>query len=67
VAWRLRREAPKARRRKPTEFLPVVLAEPVRSVPAVVEFETSGVRLRVEVGTDIRYVAALVAAIRSPC
>ena len=44
--WRLRREAPKTRHRKPAEFLPVVLAEPMRSVPAVVELEASGVRVR---------------------
>jgi hypothetical protein len=63
--WKLRRESPKRRRRKPAEFLPVVIAEPVR--PAVVELEASGVRLRVEPGTDVRYVAELVAAIRATC
>ena len=46
---------------------PVVLAEPVRSASAVVELEASGVRLRVEAGTDVRYVADLVAAIRARC
>jgi len=65
--WRLRREAPKPRRRKRADFLPVVIAEPVRSAPAVVELEASGVRLRVEAGTDVRYVADLVAAIRATC
>jgi hypothetical protein len=45
----------------------VVIAEPALPAPAVVQLEASGVRLHVEVGTDVRYVAALVAAIRTPC
>lgn len=65
--WRLGREAPKPRRPKRAEFLPVVMAEPVRSAPAVVQVEASGVRLHLEVGTDVGYVAALVAAIRTTC
>lgn len=65
--WKLRREAPKRGRRRHAEFLPVVVAEPSRSVPAVVELKAVGVRLRVEAGTDVRYVADLVAAIRATC
>jgi transposase-like protein len=65
--WKLRREVAKGRRRKRTSFLPVVVAQPVRSAPAIVELEASGVRLRVEVGTDVRYVADLLAAIRAAC
>lgn len=34
---------------------------------AAVELETNGVRIRVELGTDVRYVAELVAAIRGAC
>jgi transposase-like protein len=65
--WKLRREAPKKRRRKDAEFLPVVVAEPMRPVPTVIELEAGGVRLRVEAGTDVRYVADLVSALRSTC
>jgi transposase-like protein len=65
--WKLRREAPKPGRQRRTEFLPVVIAQPVRSAPAVLELEASGVRLRVEAGTDVRYVVELVAAIRATC
>jgi len=65
--WNLRRQEPEPRRKKRTAFLPVVVAEPTHPTATAVEVEASGVRLRVEVGTDIRYVAALVAAIRAPC
>lgn len=65
--WRLRREEPAPRRRRRAEFLPVVVAEPAVVAPCAVEVEASGVRLRVEIGTDVRYVAALVAAIRTTC
>lgn len=65
--WKLRRQAPKPRRQRRTEFLPVVLAGPVRAAPAAIELEAGGVRLRVEVGTDVRYVAAMVAALRAAC
>lgn len=34
---------------------------------AALELETLGVRIRVEHGADIRYVAALIAAIRAAC
>ena len=65
--WKLRREVPKERRGKRPSFLPVVIAQRVRSGPAVVELEANGVRLRVEAGTDVRYVADLLAAIRAAC
>jgi transposase-like protein len=67
--WRLHREAPPPARRGGAEFLPVVIAEPARVLQAsAVEVETSGgVRVRVELGTDVGYVASLVAAIRSRC
>jgi len=62
--WKLQNErAPEA-----TEFLPVVAAERSALVPTgAVELEAKGVRIRVEVGTDVQYVAALVAAIRGAC
>jgi transposase-like protein len=61
-SWKLRDESV-----KPAEFLPVVVAERTTAVATPIELETNGVRLRVEGGTDVRYVAALVAAIRSAC
>jgi len=38
---------------------------PVSAGP--VEIETSGARIRVEIGTDVEYVAALVNALRVSC
>ena len=64
--WNLRQQVARRDERR-AEFLPVVVAEPVGPKSAAVEIEAGGVRLRVEVGTDIRYVAALVAAIRTTC
>jgi transposase-like protein len=64
--WNLRREGRTPRPAR-TAFLPVVIAEPTLPAPAVVQLEASGVRVHVEVGTDVLYVAALVAAIRTTC
>ena len=62
--WKLRREAGAIR----AEFLPVVVAEQApAALGAALELETHGVRLRVEVGSDVAYVAALLAAIRAAC
>ena len=62
--WKLQRE----RRVEPAEFLPVVVNEGVTPVSTgALEVQTNGVRIRVELGTDVRYVAALVTAIRSAC
>jgi transposase-like protein len=50
------------------EFLPVVVAgHPATAVTAAIELEANGVRIRVETGVDVRYVAELVAAIRGAC
>ncbi len=65
--WKLRQEGRTPRRARRAAFLPVVVAEATLAAPAVVELEANGVTLRVELGTDIRYVAALVAAIRTTC
>ena len=65
--WKLRQEVRTPGRTRRATFLPVVLAEPTLPAPTVVQLEASGVRLHVEVGTDVRYVAALVAAIRTTC
>jgi hypothetical protein len=62
--WKFRREADAA----PAAFLPVVVATDAPAVSTrVVELEANGVRIRVEPGTDVHYVAALVAAIRTAC
>jgi transposase-like protein len=65
--WKLRQDGQTPRRTRGAAFLPVVIDERTLPAPAVVHLEASGVRLHVEVGTDVRYVAALVAAIRSTC
>lgn len=62
-SWKLGREQTVER----AQFLPVVVGEPATPIATAVELETSGVRIRVELGTDVRYVAALVAAIRGAC
>jgi len=65
--WRLGRE-PKLRRTRRAEFLPVVVRDRVTPVSAApVEIEMSGARIRVDVGTDVQYVAALVNALRASC
>jgi transposase-like protein len=65
--WKLRQEGRTSRPTRRAAFLPVVVAESALPAPTVVQLEASGIRLRVEVGTDVRYVAALVAAIRTTC
>ena len=62
--WKLQRERSAER----TEFLPVVVGEQAARIStAALEVETNGVRIRVELGTDVGYVAALVTAIRAAC
>ncbi len=63
-SWKLRGEgAPET-----AGFLPVVATEGEALVStASVELETHGVRIRVEHGVDVQYVAALLAAIRAAC
>ena len=63
-SWKLRGE----RLAEPAGFLRVVTAERTAVVSAAaLELETNGVRIRVEYGADVQYVAALVAAIRAAC
>lgn len=72
--WHLRNE-PETRapvRRRPriakAEFLPVVVAQPTpRRGAGLVEIDAGSARVRVEVGVDVSYVAALVQALRSAC
>jgi transposase-like protein len=65
--WKLHQEGRAPRPTRRAAFLPVVVAEATLPAPAVVQLDVNGVRLRVELGTDVRYVAALVAAIRTTC
>jgi hypothetical protein len=73
--WRLRHEAKKTQKRKKkpeAKLLPIVLrAQPTGEVasgstPIVVDI-LDDVTLRVSVGTDVGYVAELVAAVRKTC
>jgi transposase-like protein len=68
--WKLRGERAGRKAGARTRFLPVVVSEPLTTTPLPtrsVALEFDGVRVHVEVGTDVAYVAALVRAIRSAC
>jgi transposase-like protein len=74
--WHLQKESgtsppvqrPRPRRSAKAEFLPVVVAgsTPTGRV-GLVEIDVGNARVRVEVGVDVSYVAALVQALRSAC
>jgi transposase-like protein len=62
-SWKLRQEPART-----AEFLPIVASErPTLVSTAALELETNGVRIRVEIGADVRYVAELIVAIRAAC
>ena len=66
--WRLRAEQRPTALAKPSARLlavDVVDGAPLRSTALVIA--TAGIELRVEVGTDVEYVGALVSALRSRC
>ena len=66
--WRLRSERRPAALTKPTTRLlavDVIDVAPLR--PTTLVIAASGMEVRVEVGTDIEYVGALVSALRSRC
>ena len=72
--WMLRREEKKKRpgKRRPAKLLPIVVrAEAVRetvcSTESIAISVCNDVALRVPVGSDVGYVAALVAAVRKSC
>ena len=70
--WQLRETAPSRRRpRSRVQLVPVsVRHEVVREdvdVPRAIAIGVSGIELRVEVGTDVGYVTALVASLRAQC
>ena len=67
--WALRREAERA---SGPRFLPVTLAPSQIAAPgtppAPIEIRLDDhIVLRVPAGSDVRYVAALIAAVRAPC
>jgi hypothetical protein len=70
--WQLAKTSSKSKpkREVETKLLPVVLSAGGPAVPEVspVAIElVPGLTVRVPVGTDVQYVAALVAAVRSTC
>jgi hypothetical protein len=64
--WRLGRKKT-ARRTRRAKFLPVVISGAQPIVATRLELDANGVRVRVDVGTDVRYVAALLNALRASC
>lgn len=67
--WRLRRDGAAAAGKlaKRAEFIPVVMTAGAVASRGVVEVDAGAARVRVEAGTDVAYVAALVSALRSSC
>jgi hypothetical protein len=66
--WRLRSERPaRAMARSDVRLVPVDVVEVVTRTPTRVAVAISDVEVRVEVGTDVAYVGALVGALRSRC
>lgn len=63
--WRLGHSARTRRGRDEVRLLPVEITLPSRN--GAVVLTVSGVELRVEVGTDVKYVAELVTELRSRC
>ena len=66
--WRLRRDGSAGRRSTPS-FLPVVVTKATFSDHGhdKMEIEVDGMRVRIEVGTDVGYVVALVRGLRQGC
>lgn len=66
--WRLRSERRSTALAKPdVRLLPVDIVDVAPLRPTTVVVGISGAELRVEVGTDVDYVSALVSALRSRC
>jgi hypothetical protein len=66
--WRLRSERRSAALAKPgVRLLPVDVVDLAPVHPTRLVVAISGVELRVEVGTDVEYVGALVSALRARC
>lgn len=66
--WRLGSERSSAALARPgVRLLPVDVVDVAPLQPATLVVTISGAELRVEVGTDVEYVGALVSALRSRC
>jgi transposase-like protein len=65
-SWKLGAERVTAKKKKETRLVPVVIeALPVASSDATIEIAIRDVRMRIVSGTDVRYVAALIDAVRA--
>jgi hypothetical protein len=64
--WQLGRKKTTRRARR-AKFLPVVISGEQPIVSTRLELDAHGVRIRVDVGADVQYVAALVNALRTSC
>lgn len=65
--WRLRKDGDVPRRQGRPRLLPVVLRQSSPVPPRSIEIAAGGALVRVEVGTDVEYVAALVRSIARQC
>lgn len=67
--WRFRRDGAgtAGKLAKRAEFIPVVMTAGGVESRDMVEIDAGAARVRVDVGADVEYVAALVSALRSSC
>lgn len=67
--WRIRRDGAgtAGKLAKRAEFIPVVMTAGAVASRGMVEVDAGAARVRVDVGADVEYVAALVSALRSSC
>lgn len=65
--WRFRREEQQTAAASPAAFLPIELRAPEYATKASVEISIATSTMRVPIGADPHYVAALMAALRSGC
>ncbi len=65
--WRLGREPGAPDRTSDVRLVPVEVAKESAPSGDVVVLAVAGIEIRVEIGTDIGYVAALVGELRSRC
>jgi hypothetical protein len=66
--WKLNQApSPSTRKSRNSEFLPVVVTERHAGRGEVLEVLVDDVRIRLESGTDVAYVARLIDALRRPC
>lgn len=65
--WQLGRQGKKSAKKKAPALVPVVVKEPSPARTGYVEILAGGVIVRFEVGTDVDYVAKLVANLERAC